>query len=223
MGIAVNLIARRFGANKKEQTGEEHCVEHLANSKKEFIMAKVIAGTTMSLDGFINDSEGSVSRLYPDLDALRETELLQEEIRTTGAAVMGRHAYDMAEGDLTGYEFQVPIFVLTHAVPAQAAKGQNEKLTITFVTDGIESAIAQAKAAAGDKDVMIIGGANIAQQCLRAGLVDELRIGIVPVLLGEGLRFFEHLNNMQIELEKTRILESPGRTDMVFQVVKSSV
>jgi dihydrofolate reductase len=186
------------------------------------MMAKVIAGTTMSLDGFINDREGSVSRLYPDLEALRETELLREEVRMTGAAVMGRRTYDMAEGDLTGYEFQVPIFVLTHVIREQASRGQNEHLTITFVTDGIESAIARAKAAAGDKDVIIIGGAHIAQQCLRAGLVDELRIGIVPVLLGAGLRFFEHLSDMQIELEKTRILESPGRTDIVFRVVKSS-
>jgi len=183
-------------------------------------MGKVIVGTTMSLDGFINDSNGSVSRLYPDLEALRETELLQEEMRTTGAVVMGRRAYDMAEGDLTGYEFQVPIFVLTHVVPEQAARGQNENLTITFVTNGIESAIAQAKAAAGDKDVMVIGGANTAQQCMRAGLVDELRIGIIPVLLGEGLRFFEHLSSEQMELERTKILESPGRTDMLFRVVK---
>ena len=185
-------------------------------------MGKVIVGTTMSLDGFISDRNGSLSRLYPDLEALRETELLQEEMRTTGAAVMGRRAYDLAEGDLTGYEFQVPIFVLTHVVPAQAARGENEKLTITFVTNGIESAIAQAKAAAGDKDVMVIGGANTAQQCMRARLVDELRIGIVPVLLGEGLRFFEHLSNEQIELERTKILESPGRTDILFRVVKSS-
>jgi len=185
-------------------------------------MGKVIVGTTMSLDGFISDRNGSLSRLYPDLEALRETELLQEEMRTTGAAVMGRRAYDLAEGDLTGYEFQVPIFVLTHVVPEQAARGENEKLTITFVTNGIESAIAQAKAAAGDKDVMVIGGANTAQQCMRARLVDELRIGIVPVLLGEGLRFFEHLSNEQIELERTKILESPGRTDILFRVVKSS-
>ncbi len=69
-------------------------------------MGKVILGTTMSLDGFIADRHGDVSRLYPDLDALRKTEMLQEEIRTTGAVVMGRHAYDMAQGDLTGYEFR---------------------------------------------------------------------------------------------------------------------
>lgn len=188
--------------------------------KGENNMGKVIVGTTMSLDGFINDRNGSVSRLYPDLEALRKTEVLQEEIRTTGAVVMGRRAYDMAEGDFTGYEFQVPIFVLTHAVPERVARGENGRLTFTFVTSGIERAIAQAKAAAGDKHVMVIGGANTAQQCLRAGLVDELQIGIIPVLLGEGLRFFEHLGSEPIELESMRILGSPTRTDLWFRVVK---
>jgi dihydrofolate reductase len=183
-------------------------------------MGKVIAGTTMSLDGFINDRNGSVSRLYPDLEALRKTELLQEEIRTTGAVVMGRRAYDMAEGDFTDYEFQVPIFVLTHDVPEKVAKGENERLTLTFVTDGIERAIEKVKAAAGGKHVMVIGGANTAQQCLQAGLVDQIQIGIVPILLGEGLRFFEHLGSEPIELERMRIIESPTRTDLWFRVVK---
>ncbi|HCF83916.1 MAG TPA: riboflavin biosynthesis protein RibD, partial [Ktedonobacter sp.] len=137
-------------------------------------MGKVIVGATMSLDWFMNDRNGDLSRLYPDLEALRRTEMLQEEIRTTGAVVMGRRAYDMGEGDLTDYEYQVPIFVLTHAVPAKGAKGENDKLTLTFVTSGIEKAIDLAKAAAGDKHVMVVGGANTAQQCLRAGLVDEI-------------------------------------------------
>lgn len=165
-------------------------------------MAKVIVGTTMSLDGFINDRNGSVQSLYPDLNELRETEMLQEEIRTTGAVVMGRHAYDMAEGDFTGYEFQVPIFVLTHNIPDKPVKGENERLTLTFITDGIASAIEKAKAAAGEKSVMVIGGAHTAQQLLRAGLVDEVYVGIMPILLGEGLRFFEHLEDDHIELEK---------------------
>src|SRR5438270_12088143 len=108
---------------------------------RRFFMGKVIIGATMSLDWFMNDRHGDVSRLYPDLEALRRTEMLQEEIRTTGAVVMGRHAYDMAEGDLTGYEYQVPIFVLTHHIPEQASKGENDRLTVTFVTDGIERAI----------------------------------------------------------------------------------
>jgi len=183
-------------------------------------MGKVIVGTTMSLDGFINDRNGDVSRLYPDLEALRKTEVLHESIRTTGAAVMGRRAYDMAQGDLTGYEYQVPIFVLTHRVPPKAPKGENERLKITFVTDGVESAIGQAKAAAGDKNVTVIGGANTAQQCIRARLVDEIHIDVRPILLGAGLRFFEHLETVRIELERTRVIECPGFTQLEFRVVQ---
>ena len=183
-------------------------------------MAKVLLGTTMSLDGFINDRNGDVNRLYPNLGELRNTELLQEEIRTTGAVVMGRHAYDMAQGDFTDYEFQVPIFVVTHHVPEKTAKGENGRLTFTFVTDGIESAIENAKTAAGDQYVEVIGSANIAQQCLQKGLVDEIIIGIVPILLGEGLRFFAHLGIEPVELEKIKVIESPGRTDLRFRVVK---
>ena len=188
--------------------------------ERENTMGKVIIGATMSLDGFMNDRNGDVSRLYPDLEALRRTEMLEEEIRTTGAVVMGRKAYDMAEGDLTDYEYQVPIFVLTHHPPEKGPKGQNDQLTVTFVTDGIQNAIEKAKAAAGDKHVMVVGGANTAQQCLRAGLVDEIHMGIVPVLLGEGLRFFEPLANEQLELERTRVFESPTRNDLWFRVVK---
>src|SRR5215469_14009311 len=170
-------------------------------------MGNVIVGATLSLDGFMNDRHGDMSRLYPNLEALRRTEILQEEIQTTGAVVMGRRAYDMAGEDVTDYEFQVPIFVLTHHPPAQGPKGENGHLTVTFITDGIQSVVEKAKAAAGDKQVMVIGGAQIAQQCLRAGLVDEIHIGIVPVLFGEGLRFFEPLVNEQLELERTRVFE----------------
>ena len=183
-------------------------------------MANVIIGATLSLDGFMNDRNGDVGRLYPDFEALRITEMLQEEIRTTGAVVMGRHAYDMAQGDLTGYEYQVPIFVLTHHVPDTEIKGVNDRLTVTFITDGIERAIEQAQAAAGNKHVMVVGGANTAQQCLRAGLVDEIHIGVVPVLLGEGLRFFAPEDIEQVKLEKLRVFESPTRTDIWFRVVK---
>ena len=91
---------------------------------------------------------------------------------------MGRHAYDLANGDFTGYEYQVPIFVVTHQPPQSVTKGQNENLTIAFVTDGIESAIEQAKVAAGEKDVTIVGGASIAQQVINARLFDEIQIGI---------------------------------------------
>jgi dihydrofolate reductase len=173
-------------------------------------MGKVIVGTTMSLDGFMNDRYGSLSRLYPNLEELRKTEMLQESIRSTGAVVMGRYAYDMAEGDFTGYEYQVPIFVLTHHPPQQITKGQNDRLTITFVTDGLESAIEQAKLAAREEDVTVVGGANTAQQCLNVRLFDELPIGVVPIVLGSGLRFFDNVS----------ILDSPSRIDIKYRVVK---
>ena len=183
-------------------------------------MGKVILRMTMSLDGFVNDRNGDVGRLYPDLEALRKTEVLQESIRTTGAVVMGRHAYDMANGDFTGYEFQVPIFVLTHHVPVKVAKGENENFKFNFITDGIESAIEKAKIAAAEKDVTVIGGADIFQQCLNKGLVDEIQIDIAPVLLGDGLRLFEHINAEAIELENTGVIESAGITHLRYRVVK---
>jgi dihydrofolate reductase len=183
-------------------------------------MGKVVGGMTFSLDGFVSDSHGDVSRLYPDLGELRQTAMLQEEIRTTGAVVMGRRSYDMGDPDsfAENYEYQVPIFVLTHHIPATKPK-ETDTLSVTFVTDGVESALAQAKAAAGDRDVLLIG-ASVNQQCLNAGLCDELHIGIMPVLLGDGLRLFEHLDVAHITLEKARIFESGARTDMWFRVIK---
>lgn len=189
-------------------------------------MGRVVIGATLSLDGFMSDRTGDVSSLYPDLKALRDTEMLQEEIREIGAVVMGRRAYDMAEGDVTDYEYQVPIFVLTHRVPETSAKGQNDLLTITFITEGVERAIAQAQAAAGNKQITVVGGAQTAQQCLRAGLVDEIHLGIVPIFLGDGLRFFAPLDDAQsdqlqrVKLERTRVFESPTRTDLWFRVIR---
>jgi dihydrofolate reductase len=185
-------------------------------------MGKVIVGATMSLDGFVADRKGDVSRLYPDLEALRNTEALQESIRTTGAVVMGRRAYAMGDPDsyLDNYEYQVPIFVLTHTVPDKLPK-QNERLTFAFVTAGIESAIRQAKEAAGDKNVTVVGGASTFQQCINAGLADELHIDIMPLLLGEGLRLFEHLGPEPIELEVTSVFESSLRTiDLRFRIIE---
>ena len=180
-------------------------------------MGKVILGTTMSLDGYMSDRDGSLERLYPDLEQLRTTDMLQESMISTGAVVMGRHAYDMAHGDFTGYEYQVPIFVLTHRPPEEPAKGTNDKLTLTFVVDSIEAAVEQAKAAAGEKDVTIVGGASTAQQVLNARLFDEIQIGIVPILLGGGLRFFDNETIETLELEQVDIRESPSRIDIRFR------
>jgi dihydrofolate reductase len=182
----------------------------------------VVIGAAVSLDGFMADRQGDVGRLYPDLAALRETEPLQAAIRTTGAVVMGRRAFAMGNPDdyVGNYEFQVPIFVLTHAAPSKPPK-QDERLTFTFVTDGVESAIRRAKAAAGARDVTVVGGASTFQQVLNAGLADELQLDMRPVLLGAGLRLFGDLDTAPIELERLRVLELPGFTHLAFRVLRA--
>jgi dihydrofolate reductase len=186
-------------------------------------MAKVICGMTTSLDGFVNDRDGSVTALYPDLAEMSDTELLRESIESTGAVVMGRRAFDMAEDPDTyagNYEYQVPIFVLTHAAPQRHPRETGE-LTFTFVTNGIESAIARARAAAGDKDVTVVGGPSTIRQCLRAGLVDELHVDVMPVLLGGGLRLFDDSGAAQPQLARIKVVEAPaGRTHLRFRVLK---
>jgi dihydrofolate reductase len=182
-------------------------------------MGKVVVGMTVSLDGFVNDRHGSVARLYPDLAALGKTEILQEAMASTGAVVMGRRAYEMANGDFTGYEFQVPIFVVTHNAPKEVARGGNARLSFTFVGD-VVSAIQKARQASGARDVTVVGGASTVQQCISSGLADELHIGIVPVLFGAGLRLFEKLGDDEVRLETIKVMESPGRTDIKLRVVK---
>jgi dihydrofolate reductase len=190
---------------------------------KDSHSGKVILGTTISLDGFINDHNGSVEALYPDLANWRETELGKESIQNTGAVIMGCNSFNMAEDPdwyAGNYEYQVPIFVLTHHAPKKKPK-ETDALTFTFVTDGLESAIRQAKDSAGDKDVNIIGAANTARQCLEMGLADELHVDIMPVLLGAGLRLFEHMDARQIQLERIKVVELPGgRTHLRFRFVR---
>ena len=184
-------------------------------------MGNVVLGMTLSLDGFVNDRNGSPSRLYSDFAKLQNTEMMRDSIDNTGAVLMGKRVYAMGDPDAYAehYEYQVPIFVLTHTVPQKLPR-QSDKLTFTFVTDGIESAIKQAKIAAGDKDVTVIGGASTAQQLINARLLDELQVDIMPVLLGRGLRLFEHLDEEQLKLEKLEVIESSARTHLGFRVVK---
>ncbi len=181
-------------------------------------MGKVIAGMTMSLDGFI-DAE----KVNPDFSELHDAPAFKAMIENTGAVVMGRHVYEMAdpfEWANDDYEFQTPIFVLTHTPPAKFPLG-NDRLSFTFVTDGIESAISQALSAAGNKDVQVIGGANTIQECLNAAACDELQIDIMPILLGTGLRLFDQIDTDKIKLERTKIEETtPMRTSMTFRLVK---
>lgn len=136
---------------------------------------------------------------------------------------MGRRSYDMGDTD-EGYddhEHQVPSFVITHRVPEVPAKHDPAKrLTFTFVTDGVESAVEQAKAAAGQKDVQVIGGASVAQQLISAALLDQIQISLMPVLLGEGLRLFEHIGSEPRRLEKIKVIDSPVRTDIRYRLLR---
>jgi len=185
-------------------------------------MGKVIAGMAMSLDGFVNDSFGSVDRLYADFTKLHDVPSFQQMIKDTGAVVIGRHTYEMAdpfEWANDEYEFQTPIFVLTHNPPDKYPQG-NGKLMFVFVTGGIESAVLQAKEAAGDLNIQVIG-ANTIQQCLNADLCDELQIDVMPVLLGKGLRLFENLDTDKIKLEKLIVEEMTSeRTSITYKVSK---
>lgn len=188
-------------------------------------MAKVLAGMTMSLDGFINDRNGSAASLSPDFEELREKTSFKQMIEDTGAVIMGNNTYHMADPfDWVNedYEFQLPLFILTHEVPEKSPEG-NDKLSVTFVTDGIESAIAQAKEVAGDKMVQVIGGANTIQQALNSGLCDELQIDVMPLFLGEGLRLFENLDADNIQLERVSVEEvTPVRTSIIYKVTKTN-
>jgi dihydrofolate reductase len=111
---------------------------------------------------------------------------------------------------------RVPVFVVTHAEPEDVPKGG----VYTFVTDGIESALKQPKAAAGDKDVAVMGGADIGRQYIGAGLVDEISIHLVPVLFGGGTRMFEHLGGEHIRLETTSVIQTPAATHLGFPVAQ---
>lgn len=186
-------------------------------------MAKLIIGTTLSLDGFMADRHGDLSPIYADLNEFRQSDFLQEQVRTTGAVVMGRRAYDVAQGDLTGYEFQVPIFVVTHHPPAHGSKGENDKLKVYFVTDGIRAAIDQARGAAGNKNVLVIGGTDVSRQILENGLADEFSIGIAPVLLGKGLRFFDGPPYQALKLDPAGSMNAAGATFLRYRISRKDV
>jgi dihydrofolate reductase len=159
-----------------------------------------------------------------------DSEVVDEALRNTGATVMGRRMFSGGEGawaDDTNADgwwgddppFHHPVFILTHHPREKATKQGGT--TFTFVTDGIEAALEQALAAAGAKDVAVGGGANVAQQYLKAGLLDELQLHVAPVLLGDGVRLFDgHVGSGQVELECTRVIQSPAVTHLRYRVVK---
>ena len=183
-------------------------------------MTKVIAGMTVSLDGYVADRDGDAGALYPDLADLRGSAYMDDMIEETGAVLMGRRTFEMADPDhyVGNYEFQVPIFVLM-SEPPRTAPAQDERLTFTFVTDGAESAVAQAAAAAGEKAVTVVGGPGLIGELLGAALIDELRVDVMPALLGGGVRFLEGVDPEGIRLQKMGIDDVGERTSLRFRVL----
>jgi dihydrofolate reductase len=205
-------------------------------------MGKLRTGHSTSLDGFIagpNDgpdapmgeggerllawySAGDTEYRLPASQMVfkvsaQSAQLLRERRTTTGALVTGRRTFDLTNGWGGRHPLDVPVFVLTHTVPQQ--QRVYERSPFTFVTDGLESALEQAKAIAGAKDVGVVG-ASLVQQCIRAGVLEEIHLELVPVVLGEGVRLLEHLGTEPLELEITRVIEGAGVTHLTFRVVK---
>jgi dihydrofolate reductase len=204
-------------------------------------MGRVAVGLTMSLDGFIagpndgperplgeggerlfewysgGDTEyelpgtGMVFRISPE-----SVELLREVNERMGAFVTGRRTFDIANGWSGNPPLGIPTFVVAHSVPEEWVY---EGSPYTFVTNGVERAVELAKEAAGDMDVAV-GAASVAQQCIRAGLLDEVHVNLAPVLLGGGVSLFEHLGTTPIDLQSTRVIEASGVTHLTFRVVK---
>lgn len=186
-------------------------------------MGKLILSFSMSLDGFIAGPDVSVDqpmgeggeRLHDWL--FKSTSEIDAEMAraiSPGAVLVGRHTFDLGIGPWEDTPFPAPTFVLTHRArdPLVMKSG-----TFTFVTDGIESALHQARAAAGGGDIVVMG-ADVAQQYLKAGLADALVIQLVPVLLGGGTRLFEQAGGKQIELARTRLIGSPLVTHLGFEL-----
>jgi dihydrofolate reductase len=137
-----------------------------------------------------------------------------ESISNAGAYIMGSRTF-VAAGE--NPPFQKPTFVLSHEQRPPIAR---DGTTITFIADGIESALNQARASAEDKAVYVFGGANVAQQFLKAGLIDELQINFIPVLLGDGIRLFDNLDGASTKLEATSVVEAAGVTHLRYRVVR---
>ena len=200
-------------------------------------MAKVIADISMSLDGYVTapgvDQEHGLGIGGEAIHAwvLEEPRspvdeaVLARSFEQTGAVVMGRRLYNIVDGpngwsDDVGYGHDQdqsaapPCYVVTHEPPSQVRLASRFR----FVTEGVPAAIDQARAAAGDKDVVLMGGANVIDQSLAARLVDELRIHLSPLVLGGGTRLFNLVG--PTTLVQREVTESPRATHLTYEVVR---
>ena len=196
-------------------------------------MAKVIAAAAMSLDGFVADTSDAVGPLFdwysngdvaitagdPDR-VFHVSSATAEYLRATwaniGAAVIGRRLFDLTDGWDGRPAVGDAVFVVTHSAPTD---WPHPDAPFTFVTDGLPSAIAQAKAFAGDRNVSLTGG-NLTGQAIAAGLVDELAVALTPVVLGSGIRFFGDYGPSTVLLDDPFVVEGDRVTHLHYRVRK---
>lgn len=197
-------------------------------------MGKITTGFSMSLDGFVagpqdnedllfkwmtsGDTEVTLSMGDRKLELKvpeKSVDIFEGAQTMMGALVAGRRLFEMTGGWGGRHPIGVPVVVVTHREPPEWVKAD---WPVTFVTDGLESALEQAKAIAGDKSVAV-ASTTLVQQCLKAGWLDEIHIDLVPVLLGAGVRLFDQLD-APIELESTEVIVSTGVTHLTFRVLK---
>lgn len=189
-------------------------------------MSKLIADMSMSLDGRVATPDDDISRVTrwffdgdvevapgaPFRTSEESARLLREAFETVGAIIGGRRYFDLAEGWGGSHPMGVPVFILTHQPPADWPSDS----TIHFVTDGLERAVVQAREAAGDKHVAIATPGTV-RQCLDAGVLDELQVNVVPVVLGEGLPFFDGISG-PVDLEGPEVISGTDVTHLRFRV-----
>jgi dihydrofolate reductase len=198
-------------------------------------MGKVIAGFSMSLDGFVATPDDGVSHIFdwydsgdvrfqwPGNDMVSQVTpasaaYLRELVEQAGALVVGRRVFDITDGWGGHHPAGVPVFVVSHRGPEGWDERHDPSLT-TFVHDGVASALELAQAEAGDKCVAV-DGPNIAQQCLDLGLVDEIRIELAPVILGAGIPLFANLARTPVLLENPTVIEGDRVTHLIYPVRK---
>jgi dihydrofolate reductase len=198
-------------------------------------MSKVIAIMSMSLDGFVADPDDGVAEVFDWYATSGDVEIntggsdpmtfrvsapsaehLHGLIAELGAMLTGRRTFDMA-GGWGGNHAWGPAFVVAHEIPEGWPRPDS---TVHFVTDGIESAVSQAKAAAAGKSVGV-HGADTIQQCLNAGLLDELQVDLAAVLLGSGIRLFDNLAGTPVVLGDPTVIAGVGVTHLRYPVRKA--
>jgi dihydrofolate reductase len=196
-------------------------------------MTKVIALMSMSLDGYVADANDGVAEVFdwyfsgdievpmpiPTVDfTFRVSPPSADHLRglmaEVGAMLTGRRTFERADGWGGRHPWDIPAFVVTHDVPDGWPRPGS---TVQFVTDGIESAVAQARSAAGSKSVGV-HGADTIQQCLNAGLLDEIHIDLAAVLLGGGVRLFDDLANTPVVLGNPTVVTGVGVTHLRYPV-----